>query len=467
METDIAMVGTYNGWLVALSVAMAVATAFAFLELVSRVSALQASRSARFLVTGGAISIGTGIWSTHFVGMVAFRLPIPVTYDLGITALSLLLSVVLSALALHEGSLGLRSMPRWVANGTLIGLGFASMHYAGMEAMEMKPPIRYAPLLVAASVAMAILASTAGLASASWLRTQAVPGALWKRAGSALLIGGGIAAMHYTGMAAASFAPGSICVDSLQEFDPEWLAATVAAFALALQATALFVSAVHADDAAHATRQSRRRLVEIQELERRRLSRELHDRVGQNLTALAINLEILKNHGAAADPGEMGLRLDDSIDLVESTADAIDNVMAELRPPLLAEHGLLPALQEYGRQFARRTGIEVAVHGEDSPRRPPHEIESSLFRVAQEALTNVARHAGARHVELHLNQNATHCTLSVIDDGAGMDAARLSDALASGHGVASMKERVQAVGGRFSMTSPPRGGTHIRVRVPC
>jgi signal transduction histidine kinase len=333
--------------------------------------------------------------------------------------------------------------------------------------MEMKPPIRYAPLLVAASVAMAILASTAGLASASWLRTQAVPGALWKRAGSSLLVGGGIAAMHYTGMAAAAFAPGSVCVDSLQEFDLEWLAATVAAFALALQATALFVSAAHAEYAAHATRQSRRRLVEIQELERRRLSRELHDRVGQNLTALVINLEILKNHGVAGNPDETGLRLDDSIDLVGSTADAIDDVMAELRPPLLAEHGLLPALQEYGRQFARRTGIEVAVHGEDSPRRAPHEIASSLFRVAQEALTNVARHAGARHVELRLNQNATHCTLSVIDDGAGMDAARLSDALASGHGVASMKERVQAVGGRFSMTSPPRGGTHIRVRVPC
>jgi signal transduction histidine kinase len=207
-----------------------------------------------------------------------------------------------------------------------------------------------------------------------------------------------------------------------------------------------------------------RRLVEVQESERRQLSRELHDRVGQNLTALGINLDILRTRGSGGDRAELRSRLDDSIALVEATADAIENVMAELRPPMLDDRGLLPALQWYAKQFTQRTRINVAVRGEEPTQRPGQEIETTLFRIAQEALNNVARHARATRVDVVLEQSGTECVLSIVDNGAGFDPQALSG---PGRGIATMRERAQSVGGHLEVGAGPDGGTHISAGVPC
>jgi signal transduction histidine kinase len=301
--------------------------------------------------------------------------------------------------------------------------------------------------------------------SAFRLRMESVRLALWKKVGSAFVIGCGIASMHYTAMAAASFAPGSICTASPPAIEPTWLATTIAGFSLTFQATVLFISALYAYSADRVMRQSDRKLVEMQENERRTLARELHDRVGQDLTALGINLEILKNHPGAQDNEEFSSRLDDSIALVEATADAIDNVLMELRPPMLDEHGLLAALQWLAKQFSRRTGIDVAVRGmEPAPQMRP-EVEIALFRIAQEALTNVAKHANAQHVELLCGGSEGEFTLSVIDDGVGMATTRL-DGAAGGQGIMTMKERAEAVGGGLELSAVAGGGTQVKVRVP-
>lgn len=205
-----------------------------------------------------------------------------------------------------------------------------------------------------------------------------------------------------------------------------------------------------------------RRLVEVQEAERRQLSRELHDRVGQNLTALSINLDILRTSLSGDDCTEHRLRLSDSAALLESTVDSIEDVMAELRPPMLDDYGLLPALHWYAKDFSNRTGIEVDVLGSDAMERRAPEMEITLFRIAQEALNNVAKHARAKCVQIELDHINGHCTMTVTDNGIGIDSARRQR---PGLGMVTMRERTQAVGGIFHVRTVPGGGTQIAVEI--
>jgi PAS domain S-box-containing protein len=210
-----------------------------------------------------------------------------------------------------------------------------------------------------------------------------------------------------------------------------------------------------------------RRLVELQESERRQLSRELHDRVGQNLTALKINLDILQTGLASNGSDEVRARVGDSATLLEATMDTIENVMSELRPPMLDHHGLAAALDWHARNFSKRTGIAVVVRGSDPAVRPALEVEIALFRIAQEALNNVAKHAGARRVEIALEHANGECVMSVEDDGIGFDGVEgTSDKPKPGLGMVTMRERAQAVGGRFDVRALSARGTRLTVRVP-
>ena len=211
-----------------------------------------------------------------------------------------------------------------------------------------------------------------------------------------------------------------------------------------------------------------RRLVEVQESERKQFSRELHDRIGQNLTALGINLDILKTQLASDGSAGLRSRLDDSAALLESTTGAIENVMSELRPPMLDDYGLLPALQWYGNEFAGRTGIDVKVHGDERMERLTPATEIALFRITQEALNNVAKHAHAKCVDIKLEHLSTQCIMSVSDDGMGFDVASISSSRRRPSlGMVTMRERTQAVGGQFEVRAVPGGGTQVVVRVPC
>lgn len=209
-----------------------------------------------------------------------------------------------------------------------------------------------------------------------------------------------------------------------------------------------------------------RRLVEVQEAERRQLSRELHDRVGQNLTALSINLDILNTTLAGDRHADHRARLSDSSALLESTVDSIENVMAELRPPMLDDYGLLPALHWYAKDFSKRSGIDVAVTGDEGAERLAPQLEITLFRIAQEGLTNVTKHARATRVEIALEQCESSCIMTITDDGVGIEAPSRNGVHRHGLGMVTMRERSQAVGGRFSVTSMPSGGTRIAITVP-
>jgi signal transduction histidine kinase len=206
-----------------------------------------------------------------------------------------------------------------------------------------------------------------------------------------------------------------------------------------------------------------RRLLALQEEERRRLSRELHDQFGDTLTALSINLSMLKD-AVRHDP-QASARIADSAALVQSTAAAIENIVAELRPPLLDDHGLAAALSMYGKQFAARVGVEVSVEEADDAGNVTPEVRIALFRIAQEALNNVAKHARAEGVIISLRRSPAEFVMTISDDGVGLRAAEASEQRGTGMGMVTMRERAQALGGRFEAESLPERGTRLTVRI--
>jgi len=207
-----------------------------------------------------------------------------------------------------------------------------------------------------------------------------------------------------------------------------------------------------------------RRLVDVQESERRNLARELHDRVGQSLTAMRINMELIRTRAAEHGDADVRARAEDSIQLVESTFKAVQDVMYDLRPPMLDEYGLVPSLKWYARQFTERTGIQVEVRGpDDCP--CDADVETALFRIAQEALTNVARHAQAASVRIELRETPDEIVFTMEDDGTGFNPERDRPAR-TGYGLITMRERAAAVKGTLETKSERGRGTRITVKIP-
>jgi two-component system sensor histidine kinase UhpB len=235
--------------------------------------------------------------------------------------------------------------------------------------------------------------------------------------------------------------------------------------ALKLIAACLDVTDQHRAEAA--LQSLTRRLVEAEEAERRRIASELHDRVGQTLSALNINLDIMLGILGESAPPDLRMRLRDSLALVDGTLQSIENVMAELRPPLLEEYGVGAALGWHAEEFSRRTGI--AIEFEDLARQRNrelrHEAGVALFRISQEALNNVAKHANARRVYLRLEVDGGEMVLTIRDDGTGFDAAE-AQARSSRYGMTTMKERIVAAGGHMEVDSAPGKGTTLRAQVP-
>lgn len=217
------MHGVYNPLLVFLSLVVASLAAYTALELTSRIASLPGWKRRLPWVMGGAVAMGVGIWSMHFIGMMAFSLPIPLGYEFGPTALSLLIAILVSGFALAVSASGRFRARRCLAGGVAMGLGIAGMHYMGMAALDMSPAPSYVPWIVLASVGVAIAASVVALWLGFALRGSDEPYIAFKRLGASLVLGIAITGMHYTGMSAVQLAPGSVCL-SASELDPNWLA---------------------------------------------------------------------------------------------------------------------------------------------------------------------------------------------------------------------------------------------------
>jgi PAS domain S-box-containing protein len=208
------------------------------------------------------------------------------------------------------------------------------------------------------------------------------------------------------------------------------------------------------------------RLVEVQEEERRAIARELHDRVGQSLSALNINMIIMRDQLLPDSLERVASRLNDSMHLVGETITLVRDVMSNLRPAVLDDYGLEAALQSYVDEYMFRYGIKVVLEksAQPIPRLGPS-IEMTFLRIAQEALMNIARHANASQVNLALWQERDSVCMTVQDNGSGIVSWQEANRPGS-HGLTIMRERAEAFGGNLKVGSVPGRGTKVEMSIP-
>lgn len=202
------------------------------------------------------------------------------------------------------------------------------------------------------------------------------------------------------------------------------------------------------------------RLLSAQEEERRAISRELHDEVGQSLSALLMEAGNAAAH-VPPNSAEVRRHVDSIKRLAEASVNVIRNMTLLLRPSMLDDFGLVPALEWQAREVSKRTGLRVQVAADEAAGELPDALKTCIYRVVQEALHNCARHAHARSVKVVVEQGESRIVLTVEDDGAGFDARRVR-----GLGLVGMEERVTHLGGHFSVRSEPGTGTRVAVELP-
>jgi signal transduction histidine kinase len=207
-------------------------------------------------------------------------------------------------------------------------------------------------------------------------------------------------------------------------------------------------------------RDTLRRVIEAQELERTRLARELHDETGQSLTSVLLGLRGVEEARNAEETREAAAAVRE---LVVQTLQGVRRLAVELRPSALDDFGLLPALERLTDTFSAQTGVAVELESTLTKVRLPAEVETVVYRIVQEALTNVTKHARASRVSVFLARKEGAVAAVIEDDGVGFDSTRAED---GGLGLLGMRERIGLMGGRFTVESRTGAGTTIAVEVP-
>jgi two-component system, NarL family, sensor histidine kinase DegS len=208
------------------------------------------------------------------------------------------------------------------------------------------------------------------------------------------------------------------------------------------------------------------KILRTQEEERKRISRELHDEVGQSLTAISVRLATSHNDGPTSATGG-SKKLADTQRLLQETMETVHRFARDLRPAVLDELGLLPALRSYLNGFADRSGLRVHFHGNPIAEKLQDDQKTVLFRIAQESLTNVSKHAHASRVEVAVCKLKDGVCMEVADDGRSFKSDPITTAKNKRRlGLLGMHERVRLVNGRFTVTARPGKGTTIRVEIP-
>ena len=499
------LAGYYESSLVLLSVLVAVLASYTALSVAERVASVDGGAAA-WWIAGGAFAMGSGIWSMHFVGMLAFRLPIPLGYDLFITLLSWALPVMVSALALWRLSRPHPTGAELALSALLIGLGINAMHYVGMAAMRMQPAIVWSRALVGASIVIAVAASAAALWTALRLRGQRDDRRWLYHGGGAVLMGLAIVGMHYTGMAAASFPLGSVCTAATQFFSLAQLAALVILATFGILAIALITSMYDARMEARAavlaiSEQTARERQTL--LERERQARAESERLGalkdeflatlshELRTPLNVILGWAQILRARQDDDmllkgvqviERNARLQAQLigDLLDMSRIVSGHVRLELQR--VDPWTVVEAAVEAARPAAFAKRIEMSTHV-DHQGEPVWADPARLQQVMWNLLSNATKFTpeGGR-IDVSLRARAGRLVTEVADSGAGItadflpfvfDRFRQADASTSrrhgglGLGLAIAKQLVELHGGTVAAYSEGEGrGTRFVVTLP-
>jgi PAS domain S-box-containing protein len=588
---------TYDPFLVALSALIAVWASYDALLLAGRVKVAGATARPVWLIAGSLV-LGIGIWSMHFVGMLALRLPVAVSYDATLVALSVWVAVSSAVVAFTLVSRKVVGPGAFWAAAMCMEFAISGLHYTAMGAMRLPALISYDARLTALSIVIAITLPYAALRVAFHFQGTRFRLDRWPKLASATLLGLGIVGMHYTAMAAARFTPAPLIagplsghaipatpelaivvtlgtaamlgmaqlgaiisrreeqvqlaeerfrllVDGVQEYailtlDPEgritsWNAgvqrisgypageilgrhfslfyeepdvargtpqqhlkaaaergwvedegwrvrkggsrfwANVIITAVRDSAGAIVGFSMVTRDITERKRVQTElvgqraqlralatRLEAAREEERTRLAREIHDELGQALTALRLDLDWLDRN--LHDRAALSQKIRHMTTVLRDTLVALQGIAAELRPPVLDRLGLRAAILALAREFESRTGVRarVEVTAEDVPLEG--DLATAIYRILQEALTNVSRHAGATRVDIVFRTTADQVELEVRDDGRGITKQELADYRSLG--LLGMQERAQSWGGEVSIEGMPGQGTRVKVTIP-
>ena len=443
------LVGWHNHWLVLLSIAIAVFGGFAALNLAERITDQNRARSV-WRLTGSTLTMALAIWSMHYTGMLAFHLAVPIRYDWPTVVLTLAPATIGSAEASAIAVYAAARKRNVLLAAVLQGAGIVGLHYTAMASMRVPAETQYSLILVGLSVVVAVAFSWLAYAM-TFDRTATQSASDGRRMTRALSMGAGICGMHYTGMAAVTFIRTDVVTDlsNATSIPPLGTAAVVIGSGMALSIAFLtsLLDRLYSreQELEHSSAQLRAlaaRLQAAREDERKAVAREIHDELGQALTSIKIDLAALVRD---VRPGPEPRRTDSMLNRLDDTIQSVRRLATQLRPSILDHLGLGAAIEWAAAEFEERTGVrcEVQVPEAELPASP--EQITALFRIFQETLTNISRHAHATCVKVHLYADAGALYLRVEDNGQGMEQNRRFQTRSLG--IIGMRERALLLGG--------------------
>ena len=474
----------YHHWLVLVSVLVAILASYTALTLALRIRVATRQAAPAWLV-GGGVAMGIGIWSMHFVGMLALTLPIEIGYDLGVTLLSMVIAIVVSTFALHIASRKQVGRTALVGAGVAMGIGICAMHYVGMAAIEITPPITYDPLWVAVSFAIAIAASFAALGVA-FSSPQPSGWRRYHRAFGAVGMGLAIAGMHYAAMVAARFPANAASVAELM--NKGWLAGSVATITSFVLVATLLLSLIESRGAARAAT-IQASLTEVAKTSRAKdeflamLGHELRNPLASISNAVQLlqhpNSDNAHRQLAQDMIARQSQHLTRIVDDLLDVGRAISGKISLRREPIdlhVAVSETLRTLGAAGITAGRHVEFEGASVWVNADR-------TRIEQVLNNLLANAVQHtATGGRIAVRIEAVSDAVQMTVSDDGVGMSSDTVARAFdlffqaqqgperkrgGLGIGLTLARRIVELHGGAINVASDGRGmGTTFRLRLP-
>jgi signal transduction histidine kinase len=454
------MVCDHDLRLVVLSILVSILAAFAARELLGRINAARGRLWLAWLA-GTSVVDGIGTWSMHYTGKLACHLPVPMLFDWRVVLLSLLVGMSGTAAALFVLARHKFGWGRAVLGSFFLGgCGVSGLHYTSMAAI-VQPSWQYhfSPLVIGA-VFLAIALSFAAIVQA--FRFADGPDSRLHKHASSVLRGIVNPVMHYTAMAGVTF--GTVRAPDLSHAVGIWSLGILGIWIVPIIILVVGLIGSLADrlqSQRTLLRRFSRQLVEVQEAERRHLARELHDEIGQALTAAKINLQSAVAGASAA----ASAKLEDTAAILDRLLGQVRQISLNLRPSMLDDLGLVSALRSLLDEQGRRASIAVRFSAENVPADIEPEIQTTCFRIAQEAITNALRHAQATQIDVELRCENGKLRLLVRDNGVGFDVESVR-AQTLGLGLVGITERAALDGGGARIISSLGTGTTVEVVLP-